>query len=167
MKILSLLLISFVTLLSYTSAAKKHSSINMNKSGVALDGHDVVAYFNKGQKKAVKGSKEFNSTFKNATFYFLNKENLEKFNSNPEKFIPAYGGYCAWAVEESSDFVPVNYDSFIISRDKGGKERLLLFYNRFFVNTKKKWNKKSKKIRNGSKTLISIADKKWSEMIKN
>jgi hypothetical protein len=31
---------------------------------------------------------------------FANAENLARFKENPERYVPAYGGYCAWAVSQ-------------------------------------------------------------------
>lgn len=67
-------------------------------SNEAVQGHDVVAYFTEG--KPVKGSKDFSSEYQGATFRFASQDNLDTFLSDPEKYAPQYGGYCAWAVAE-------------------------------------------------------------------
>ena len=71
----------------------------INKSflgGVAIKGYDPVAYFEHG--KPVAGSKQFEHSWKDATWRFASAANRDKFSSNPEKYAPQYGGYCAYAV---------------------------------------------------------------------
>lgn len=65
-------------------------------SNKAVGGYDTVAYHT--ENKAVKGSKEFSTIWKSASWYFKSQENLDLFKADPEKYAPQYGGYCAWAV---------------------------------------------------------------------
>ena len=69
-------------------------------SGAAVGGYDAVAYFKQG--KPVKGSSDFTTEYKGATWYFANAEDLEAFKAAPEKYAPQYGGYCAWAVSQGA-----------------------------------------------------------------
>ncbi len=64
--------------------------------GKAIRGYDPVAYFT--QEKAVAGSPARSFEYQGATWQFSSAENREKFVANPEKYTPAYGRYCAWAV---------------------------------------------------------------------
>ncbi|MBO6784028.1 MAG: YHS domain-containing protein [Alphaproteobacteria bacterium] len=64
--------------------------------GKAIRGYDPVAYFT--QEKAVEGSSEHTFAYQGATWHFASAENRELFAADPEKYAPAYGGYCAWAV---------------------------------------------------------------------
>lgn len=64
--------------------------------GFALRGYDAVAYQKTGS--AVKGNDKYIFKWKNAKWKFSSSENLSLFKSNPEKYAPRYGGYCAWAV---------------------------------------------------------------------
>jgi YHS domain-containing protein len=66
------------------------------ESGVAIRGTDPVAYFT--QAKPVQGSAEFAADYQGATWHFSSSENRETFLANPEKYAPAYGGYCAYAL---------------------------------------------------------------------
>lgn len=61
----------------------------------AVSGYDTVAFFSEG--RAVKGKKAFKTEYMGAEWRFASQENLELFTSNPEKYAPQYGGYCAWA----------------------------------------------------------------------
>ncbi len=66
---------------------------------IAIKGYDTVAYFNAG--KAIKGIESISFQWHDMTWYFLSRENMELFMSNPEKYAPQYDGYCAWAMTES------------------------------------------------------------------
>ena len=70
--------------------------VSKDSAGVAIKGYDPVAYFVVG--KALKGQPEFESEYKGAKFLFASAENKAKFEADPEKFAPQFGGYCAWAV---------------------------------------------------------------------
>lgn len=69
-------------------------------SDVAADGHDVVAYFTRGE--AVEGSDEYTHEWRGAEWRFASEDHLERFRADPEKYAPAYGGYCAYAVAEGT-----------------------------------------------------------------
>ena len=66
--------------------------------GTAIDGTDPVAYFTEG--RPVEGSSDFSYEWNGATWRFASAENRNKFASEPEKYAPQYGGYCAWAVAQ-------------------------------------------------------------------
>ena len=78
-----------------------------NPSNGAIHGYDPVAYF-KGSKP-VKGDPKLSFSWKGASWYFSNQQNLDAFKSSPEKYAPQYGGYCAAEVAGSGS-VTVNID---------------------------------------------------------
>ncbi len=63
------------------------------KDGAAIGGTDPVAYFTEG--KPVAGSDEFTATHDGVTWKFSSAEHRDMFKAEPEKYAPAYGGYCA------------------------------------------------------------------------
>jgi YHS domain-containing protein len=68
-----------------------------------LSGYDPVAYFTDG--KAVRGS-GFHVTVQNGvTYAFASDEHKTLFKKSPEKFLPVYGGYCAYGVALGKKFV--------------------------------------------------------------
>src|SRR3954453_22177461 len=75
--------------------------------GVAIMGYDTVAYFTDG--KAVKGSEEYSYEWLGTPWHFASKEHQEMFMSEPAKYAPQYGGYCAGEVADSGS-VTVNVD---------------------------------------------------------
>ncbi len=63
------------------------------KDGAAIGGTDPVAYFTDG--KPVAGSDKFTATHDGVTWKFSSAEHRDMFKAEPEKYAPAYGGYCA------------------------------------------------------------------------
>jgi YHS domain-containing protein len=64
--------------------------------GLALKGYDPVAYFTDGQP--TKGADKYSFQWKGVTYRFASAENLQRFKADPEKYLPQYGGYCAYAM---------------------------------------------------------------------
>lgn len=84
------------TLLSQPAAAAE--SPVYATGGIAINGYDPVAYFTEG--KPVEGTQDHTSEWDGATVQFSSSENKAMFDSNPEKYAPKYGGYCAYAVSK-------------------------------------------------------------------
>jgi YHS domain-containing protein len=64
--------------------------------GIALKGYDPVAYFTDGHP--TKGEDQYSFQWKGVTYRFASAENLQRFKAEPEKYVPQYGGYCAYAM---------------------------------------------------------------------
>lgn len=77
-----------------TSALAVGVELNASSTGLALQGYDPVAYFTDGAP--AKGSYKITSVFNDATYRFSSEENKAQFEANPEAYLPAYGGYCAF-----------------------------------------------------------------------
>jgi YHS domain-containing protein len=60
---------------------------------VMLKGADVVAYFTDAKFK--QGDPAIKSVYEKITFYFSTAENKRRFDAEPLRFIPQFGGYCA------------------------------------------------------------------------
>ena len=60
------------------------------------DGYDLVIYFSKN--KPVKGKSSISNQYQDLLFYFSSQENKDLFVSNPSKYLPKYGGWCAYAI---------------------------------------------------------------------
>ncbi len=143
------ILISFF-ILSFSTITAQQIDYNTAK-GFVVEGYDVVSYFT--NQAPLKGDRKYTTTYNGANFKFASQDNLDLFNANPEKYIPQYGGYCAYAVALASKKADVNPKTFEIRDDK-----LYLFYNAFGNNTLKKWIKKDAKV------LQQKADKNWEEI---
>lgn len=102
--------------------AQSKTLINVDRSGLAVQGYDVVAYFT--DAKPVKGNSQFSSNFAGGTYHFVSAEHKAAFDKEPAKYAPQFGGYCAWAVSKNS-LAKIEPDAFQIV---GG--RLLLQYDK-------------------------------------
>lgn len=75
------------------------AAVNVNAEGVALHGHDAVAYFTDGA--AVPGGARFEHQWNGARWRFSSAANRDTFAKAPEKYAPQFGGYCSWAVSRN------------------------------------------------------------------
>lgn len=117
-------------------------------SGIAIRGFDTVAYFTLG--KATKGSEQFATQWQGATWYFASQEHLDLFNTEPEKYAPQYGGYCAWGIVVDN-LVKIEGDLWDIVDGK------------LYLNFNKKLQEKWRKDIPGN---IKIADEKFERLLK-
>ena len=69
----------------------------------AVQGYDVVSY--QTGKRPVRGNGNYVASHQGATYLFSSKANLELFKNNPDKYAPAFGGYCAFGVSVGKKFV--------------------------------------------------------------
>ena len=129
MRYLTLIFFLFIFLKSFAQNSKH---FNLEEE-LAIQGYDPVAYFS---NKAIKGDVKLSSIFQGTVYYFSTKENKKSFELNPSKYEPQYGGWCAFAMGDYGKKVEINPQTFKIIDDK-----LYLFYNAYFNNTLKKWNK--------------------------
>ncbi len=99
-------------------------------NGLAIGGYDIVEYFQ--SNKAVKGDHELESIFNNAKYLFSSQENLDRFKSDPERYLPQYEGYCALAIGTTGKKISIDPHTFKVTNGK-----LYLFFNgRSFSGTK-------------------------------
>lgn len=73
-----------------------------DSNDVILAGHDAVAYFT--QNKPVLGNQKYTAVHNDAIYRFSSAKNRDVFNTNPEKYAPAYGGYCAYGTTFGKKF---------------------------------------------------------------
>ncbi|EEX08694.1 YHS domain protein [Ruegeria lacuscaerulensis ITI-1157] len=77
-----------------SSALAAGVEINASSTGLAMQGYDPVAYFTEGE--ATKGSYKITALHDDALYRFASEEHKAAFEANPEAYLPAYGGYCAF-----------------------------------------------------------------------
>ena len=100
---ISLLLFSISSFSQNVAPASTHWNL---KKGLALEGYDPVSYF---QGDPEEGSKDIAASFNGATYYFVSKKNQSLFTENPQKFVPEYGGWCAYAMGNDGNKVKGNF----------------------------------------------------------
>lgn len=72
--------------------------LNKTEDGIAMDGFDVVSYH--VASKPAKGTSEFSTEYRDATWLFTSAENRDLFLSDPAKYEPKYNGWCSNAVSK-------------------------------------------------------------------
>ena len=112
----SLMIVFLAVMLSVPAlAGPSQPEIYRDVNGRALKGYDAVAYHL--ERKPVKGSQDFAIEWKGAEWWFSSAENRDKFLSDPERWAPQYGGYCAWGIAKDR-VVSINPTIFRIFNDK-------------------------------------------------
>ena len=131
------------------SRAYLHSN-NLPSSGLALEGYCPVAYF--AVDKAVRGKPEFASTHNDVTYHFVSADAKKAFDAAPEKYIPAFGGWCAFGMSVSDKF-PVDPTNFKIVDG-----RLMVFLENKNVDALELWNK------GNERELTKKAEAHWAKV---
>ncbi len=145
MKTVLFMLVAFVSL----ATSAQQTDYNLKKGYVA-EGYDVTEYFN---NKAVEGDKKFTTQHDGVNFKFASQANLDKFKKSPDKYVPQYGGYCAYAIADKGKKVSIDPETFQILDGK-----LYLFYNSWGTNTLESWNEE------GADALKKKADIEWKSV---
>ena len=141
--IFSLVLVLFVSALRAQIAP-------IDEKGLAIGGYDVIAYFS---TKATKGDAKITAKHGDATYQFVTTANRDAFKKNPIKYLPEFGGFCAWGVGAKSTKFPINPETFEIIDGK-----LYLFFNGPFngsnFNSLEAWNQ-------DQDNLLKAANANW------
>lgn len=106
---------------------------NVGSGGLALEGYDPVAYFPAGGGAARLGDPAITTERDGLTYRFATEANRQRFLADPAHYLPAYGGWCAWAMVDG-ERVAVDPESWLIEEG-----RLLLFYDGLFGDTRRQW----------------------------
>jgi YHS domain-containing protein len=150
-KFLFLLVILFSAGVVAQNTKTRETEFNLERK-LAIQGYDPVAYFKQG--KAIKGKQGLTASYEGVIYTFSMAVNKALFLNNPAAYEPQFGGWCAYAMGDSGEKVEINPQTFKIVDGK-----LYLFYNAFFNNTLKSWNK-------DEVNLKSKADSNWKKTIK-
>jgi YHS domain-containing protein len=84
-------------------------------SRIALDGYDPVAFFT--DAKPVHGSPTITAEHGGAVYLFASEAHRKAFAAAPGKYVPQYGGFCAYGVSVGALF-PVDIETWQIRDDK-------------------------------------------------
>ncbi|MBX2806625.1 MAG: YHS domain-containing protein [Hyphomicrobiales bacterium] len=128
-------------------AEKAEGLVNtLGTDGVAIKGYDPVAYFTEGGPR--EGSAEHTIDYKGAKWQFASAENKALFEADPEKYEPAYGGYCAFGVAQNA-LVKIEPDAWSIRNGK--------LYLNYDQNVQKNWSE-------DPDGYIEQANEKWPSL---
>lgn len=114
----------------------------VNEQNIALDGHDVTAFFTDQQVR--KGNANYASQIDGITYQFASDAAKQLFDENPTKYTPQFGGFCAVAASFNK-VEPSQLDLFDIYKGK-------LYFARN-EKAQKMWNKKKGKIKKRAENL--------------
>lgn len=110
------LLKSFLLLVLLSSAVRADAFVNVSgATGIAIDGYDPVAFFT--LQKPVNGNPGIKAEHAGATYLFSTEAHRDLFNAHPEKYVPQFGGYCAYGVAVGALF-PVDISTWQIRDGK-------------------------------------------------
>ena len=126
-----------------------HHRFNLLGENVGLTGYDPVSYFPEGGGKPEKGHIKIAEDYQGVTFRFASEEHRAVFKKNPEKFLPQYGGWCAWAVGAIGKRVDADAENYELRNGK-----LYVFYRDPQLDTRELWRKEPD-------SLVGKADAAW------
>lgn len=139
----------WLSALLLSSGALATPAINtIGSPGLAIKGYDPVAYFEQGGPRA--GLSKFTVQHSGVRWQFSSAANKAKFEQNPGKYMPAYGGYCAYGVAQGY-LVKIEPGAWSI---RGGK-----LYLNYSQSVQRTWSK-------SPDAYISKADVRWPKLIK-
>ncbi|REG83037.1 YHS domain-containing (seleno)protein [Algoriphagus antarcticus] len=113
--------LSFLLILMICMAYAQKPEV-FSQDDKAIKGYDPVAYFT--HSKPIMGKDELKFSHDGANWYFSSQKNLDLFKSNPSKYMPQYGGYCAFGLAAGYK-APISPDAWKVVDDK-----LYLNYNK-------------------------------------
>lgn len=89
---------SFLAVLAVPVAQSQEDHSFNRTYGLALRGFDPVGYFT--ENRAVKGLPNITAQHDGSIYEFANEANRATFLANPTKYVPQFGGFCAWAASQ-------------------------------------------------------------------
>ncbi|SNR15307.1 YHS domain-containing (seleno)protein [Tenacibaculum jejuense] len=151
MKILKSLTIAGLFLLSISAFSQDKKANNIDNSNIALQGYSPVSYLD--LNLAQRGNKNYKSTHEGVVYYFTSAQQKTTFDKNPAKYLPQYGGYCAFGTYAGAKF-RVDPNKFLVYNGK-----YYLFLNNVELDAKQLWLKE-----NDDKKLVKVANKNWKKL---
>lgn len=125
--------------------AKAASAADYSTIALAVGGYDLVSYQQDGPKA---GSGHHLAEYKGNIYAFSTAANKSTFEADPEKYLPQYGGYCAYGASLGKKF----YGDPTVYEVVGGK-----LYLNLDAKVQSIWNKEKQK-------NIAAADELWSSI---
>ncbi|GAA4274804.1 YHS domain-containing (seleno)protein [Aquimarina gracilis] len=153
MKTITSIIVVSIFLFTITLSAQDKMANNIDNSNIALQGYSPVSYLDLGL--AQRGNKNYKSEHKKVIYYFTSKEQKATFDKNPSKYLPQYGGFCAFGIYAGAKF-RVDPNKFIVNNGK-----YYLYLNNVELDAKQLWLAE-----NNHDKLKNTADKNWSKLSK-
>ena len=112
MKIKAALIFLFISKVNLAQN-KGSKDLNSSNSNLVVQDYDVVSYFS---GTLTKGREYMKSEVLGVVYYFSSEQNKTFFDKNPKRYIPKYGGWCAYAMAKGEQ-VEVNTEAYLIKND--------------------------------------------------
>ncbi len=132
--------------------AQDKKANNIDNSNIALQGYSPVSYLDLGI--AQKGVKQYKSTYDKVVYYFTSAKQKATFDANPTKYLPQYGGFCAFGMYAGAKFRP-NPNKFVVNNGK-----YYLFLYNLELDAQQLW------LAEKENKLISKANINWRKLRK-
>lgn len=84
-----------IAILGVARFATAGEALNVDKTGLALQGYDPVGYFT--DNKPIKGDPRITAGYKGGTYLFASTAHKTTFESEPARYVPQFGGFCGYA----------------------------------------------------------------------
>lgn len=146
------ILVVCILMLSTAAFAQDKQANNIDNSNIALQGYSPVSYLDLGL--AQRGTKEYKSEHEGVVYYFTSAEQKTTFDKNPKKYLPQYGGYCAFGIYAGAKF-RIDPNKFIVEDGK-----YYLFLNNVELDAKQLWLNE-----NNHKGLVKKANENWESLM--
>jgi hypothetical protein len=114
--------------------------------GIAIRGYDPVAYFREGGPRP--GRPELTVRHGGAVWRFASAEHKALFEADPERYLPAYGGFCAYGTSRGY-LVKIEPEAWSIVDGK--------LYLNYDLGVRETWLRRTK-------TYIARADGNWPRL---
>lgn len=129
-----------------TVASFGQNLVNADQDDIAIKGYDPVAYFTDG--RPIRGEADIEHVWQDSRWRFASDEHRRLFQSDPGRYAPRYGGYCAGAMTLG------------LMRDVD-PEAWVIVGDRLYLN----WNKKGRnEFAADPEPRIEQADAHWQEL---
>ena len=92
-------LLGIAAIAAFMITALHAQKVNTARGGLAIKGYDPVAYFTEG--RPVKGDSRFTHTYEGAIYHFASAASRDEFAKDPARYVPQFGGFCAYAVSRN------------------------------------------------------------------
>ena len=149
MKTMRLLLAVAIITLANSAFAQSKTAFNIDDSKIALEGYSPVSYLD--LNLAQRGDKDISSEHAGVKYFFVDAEQKKKFEANPGRYLPQYGGFCATGIAVGAKF-RTDPNKFLVENGK-----LYLFLNSIEVDAKQLWMA-------DKKGMSAKANKNWPKL---
>ena len=91
----SLIMLGVFSLQAFSAQQHLHNTVGVN-------GYDLVSYFD--AKRPLRGNGNYVAEHDGVTYLFSSEENKQAFEKSPDRYLPAYNGWCAFGVSVGKKF---------------------------------------------------------------